>query len=155
MLAMEQFHIPQVVLWTRRAQGGYEVSSAGDKRFSALYALMPDERTLETHYQCDVKGYNPGGHDWRMGKGKPPLKPMSPQKLFYNYLHLWREWCYHHPELFDELMDTVLNGSRLLTDCFAYTPVSQARALAWLINERLAFEAQERPLGHLSLSPQP
>lgn len=35
---------------------GYEVSSSGDKRFSALFAKMADGRTIEEHYQCDIKG---------------------------------------------------------------------------------------------------
>ena len=40
--------------WTRK--GGYEVSTAGDWRFSALTARLDDGRTIEMHYQCDVKG---------------------------------------------------------------------------------------------------
>ena len=46
-------------VWQRR--GGYEVSSIGDKRFSAMYAVMPDGRTIEQWYQCDLKGYDIGG----------------------------------------------------------------------------------------------
>lgn len=38
------------IRWSRR--GGYEVSSKGDRRFSALIALMPDGRTIEQWYQC-------------------------------------------------------------------------------------------------------
>ncbi len=33
---------------------GYEVSSIGDIRFSALFARLEDGRTIEQHYQCDV-----------------------------------------------------------------------------------------------------
>lgn len=40
--------------WGRRTRPGYEVSSKGDKRFSALFAKMPDGRSIEMHYQCDV-----------------------------------------------------------------------------------------------------
>ena len=56
--------------WARRDKNGYEVSSKGDKRFSALYARMLDGRTIEEHYQCDVKGYDVGGTNWKLGKGK-------------------------------------------------------------------------------------
>lgn len=35
--------------WKR--YGGYEVSTHGDKRFSAFCALMPDGRSIEMHYQ--------------------------------------------------------------------------------------------------------
>ena len=45
--------------WSRR--GGYECSSKGDKRFSAFTARLPDGRTIEEHYQCDIKSYEPGG----------------------------------------------------------------------------------------------
>ena len=39
-------------IWQRR--GGYEVSSKGDKRFSALNAVLPDGLSIEVHYQCRV-----------------------------------------------------------------------------------------------------
>ena len=43
-----------MVKWSRF--GGYEVSSKGDVRFSALYARFPVEyfngRTIEQIYQC-------------------------------------------------------------------------------------------------------
>lgn len=32
--------------WKRYDKNGYEVSSAGDKRFSAFYAKMPDGRSF-------------------------------------------------------------------------------------------------------------
>ncbi len=119
--------------WAR--YGGYEVSSRGDKRFSAFYATMPDGRTIEEHYQCDVKGYEPGGRNWRLGKGKPPLvaRPMFPE-----YLCLWMIWAQHHPKLIDELARTCIkppyNG--WLSDRFATTPVNQAHALSVILNAR-------------------
>lgn len=67
--------------------GGYEVSTAGDKRFSALVARI-DGRTIEAHYQCDVKGYAPGSSDWKLGKGKPPLDPSV--DTYGAYLQLWK-----------------------------------------------------------------
>ena len=53
------------------AQSGkatYEVSTAGDKRFSALNATLSDGKTIEYHYQVNIKGYD----SIKAGKGKPP-----------------------------------------------------------------------------------
>lgn len=128
-------------LSTRHAIGaslstGYEVSSKGDARFSALFATMPDGRTLEMHYQCDVKGFEPGGKTWKLGKGKPPKNGKSPDELFDDYVGLWRIWAKDKTELLDELyfLATVFDCN--LKDSFAKTPVNQAVALATLINER-------------------
>ena len=110
--------------WYRRHANGYEVSSKGDKRFSAFYARMPDGRSIEDHYQCDVKGYP----SWRDGKGKPPLRVCN---LWAEYLHLWRVWASHNPQLMQELA-----VHPILTDMFCKTPVNQAHALATLLNER-------------------
>lgn len=117
--------------WKRR--GGYEVSSVGDKRFSALHAKMADGRTIEMHYQLDVKGYDPGGRNWRLGKGKPPLVEVD---LWEAYLALWREWSQLHLPLMRVLYIKARDESGgVLSDCFASTPVSQARALAVILNE--------------------
>jgi hypothetical protein len=89
--------------WTRYGKG-YSVCSRGDKRFSALFAKMPDGRTLEMWYQCDEghgKGYQPGGRDWRLGKGKPPLDVTV--DLWGAYLGLWRIWADSNPALITEL----------------------------------------------------
>lgn len=43
--------------WSRKSNNGYEVSSQGDKRFSALYARLKDGRTIEEAYQLDVKNF--------------------------------------------------------------------------------------------------
>ncbi len=118
--------------WQRRGKG-YEVSTKGDKRFSAFRAVMPDGRTLEMHYQVDVKKYQPGGTDWRLGKGKPPLDPTV--DLWKEYLQLWTIWAARHPELMEELYQTVALYDHTLTDCFAATPVNQAHALSVLLNE--------------------
>lgn len=73
--------------YTSQRYGGYEVSSRGDSRFSALFARMPDGRSIESHYQCDVKGYSPGSNNWRLGKGKPPLD--KSKDLWAEYMALW------------------------------------------------------------------
>jgi hypothetical protein len=116
--------------YSRYADRGYEVSSAGDRRFSALNAEMEDGRTIEEHYQCDVKGYDPGGTQWRLGKGKPPLRKRD---TWPEYLDLWRRWAALNPKLIAELR--LKAHGRTLTDRFANGPVSQARALAQILNE--------------------
>ncbi|WP_396190440.1 hypothetical protein [Flavobacterium sp.] len=122
------------IKWTRRGDG-YEVSSIGDRRFSAFFAIMPDGRSLEEHYQCDVKGYDPGGTNWKLGKGKPPLNKSL--DLFEEYLKLWRIWADQHPDLIDELLGIVCIRGGYLKDTFAMTRVNQAHALSLILNERL------------------
>lgn len=94
---------------------------------------MPDGRTLECHYQCDVKAYNPGGTNWRDYKGKPPLDPSI--DLYHEYKGLWLQWVNNNYTLFNELRVLAVAHGGLLTDCFATTEVSQARALAELLND--------------------
>lgn len=117
--------------WTRYGKG-YEVSTDGDRRFSALYAKMADGRTVEMHYQLDVKGYQPGGTDWRLGKGKPPLDTSI--DLWQEYLKLWKLWAKDHPNLMSELRACAAVSGYKLSDKFAKTEVSQARALAYILN---------------------
>lgn len=115
--------------WARYAEDGYEVSSAGDKRFSALHALLQDGRTIEEAYQLDVKGYRTQGNDWRLGKGKPPLRPCN---LWEEYLQLWEQWADENHAL---IIDLSLRAyGKTLTDRFAKTEISQARALATILN---------------------
>lgn len=111
---------------------GYEVSSKGDRRFSAFYARMSDGRSIEEHYQCDVKGYDPGGTNWRLGKGKPPLDRSL--DTWQAYLALWKCWAEANPRLIDELRKRADENGRVLRDRFASTPVNQARALAAILN---------------------
>jgi hypothetical protein len=116
--------------WARFRKGGYEVSTAGDKRFSALNARLWDGRTIEEAYQLDVKGYREEGNDWRIGKGRPPLHGVD---LWKEYLELWRTWAYENPELIQRLREATVNF--VLTDKFSTTGISQARALATILNE--------------------
>lgn len=117
--------------WSRVVGNGYEVSSAGDSRFSALHARLADGRTIEEAYQLDVKGYREQGNDWRLGKGKPPLVPMSADEQWLAYRALWEQWGHENPALVEELRG--LARGKTLTDRFAATPVSQARALAEIL----------------------
>lgn len=119
-----------MVTWKR--YGGYEVSSKGDKRFSAFCAVLPDGRTIEGHYQCDVKGYQPGGKNWRLGKGKPPLD--TSKDLYAEYLALWKTWAVAHPALIEELRMLVASNGNVISDRFASSDVNQARALAEILN---------------------
>lgn len=128
--------IPTEFSWTRYGKG-YSVCSRGDKRFSALFAKMPDGRTLEMWYQCDEghgKGYQPGGRNWRLGKGKPPLD--TTVDLWQEYLKLWRIWADLNPNLIIELRSMAGLFNCTLSDMFATTPVNQARALAVILTER-------------------
>ena len=116
--------------WTVSGKG-YEVTTRGDKRFSAFVARMPDGRTIEDHYQVSVKGYR----TWREGKGRPPLDPSV--DLFVEYLKLWKTWAFHHPDLIDELLVVLKNHNDTLKDRFATTRVNQAHALSVILNERI------------------
>lgn len=114
---------------------GYEVSSKGDKRFSALFAVMPDGRTLEAHYQCDSKAFNPGGTNWRDYKGKPPAVRMTEIELYEKYLNLWKIWAKGHPDWMEELRQHAIYNGYVLRDSFARTKINQARALSQILSE--------------------
>lgn len=118
--------------WARYAEDGYEVSSVGDVRFSALCARLRDGRTIEEAYQLDVKGYRLHGDSWRLGKGKRPLFPMSPEETWVAYLALWEQWAEENPALIADLRHRA--AGRPLTDQYAKTAISQARALAEILN---------------------
>ena len=120
-------------MFTWKRYGGYEVSSRGDSRFSAFNATMPDGRSIEQHYQCDVKGYDPGGRNWQLGKGRPPLDPST--DLWEEYLSLWRQWSKNNLPLMRELYRAAKEKDKVLSDRFATTPVNQAHALATVLNE--------------------
>lgn len=120
-----------MIVWKRF--GGYECSSKGDKRFSAFTAKLLDGRSIEQHYQCDVKGYQPGGTNWKLGKGKPPLD--TTKDLYVEYLKLWRTWASCNLPLMRELYSAARLNNWTLSDRFATSDVNQARALADILNE--------------------
>lgn len=163
--------------WGRTSNDSYEVSSRGDKRFSALVATFKKGTiidgvdvggmTIENVYQKVIK---------KSGKGKAPAKdsilrhdPVTrkedadfletlPKDLssaiakdfigeksatkeqledysyYRGYLPLWQEWAKQHPELIEELRENA--KGKTLTDRFANTRVSQARALADILNSQ-------------------
>ncbi len=124
--------------WGRQAyhdEVGYEVSTAGDKRFSALCARLRDGRTIEEAYQLDVKGYRKQSNAWEFGKGKPPLTPMTPDELYRAYLALWVQWAKENPSATLDLYYHALG--KKLTDKFGWGETSQARALCYILNRML------------------
>lgn len=61
--------------WARYSNNGYEVSSKGDKRFSALHARLNNGKTIEEIYQLYIKGYRSVTESFMEGKGKPAIVP--------------------------------------------------------------------------------
>lgn len=120
-------------LFTWNKAGGYEVSSAGDKRFSALFAKLSNGLTIEVVYQCRIKGYDPHGVNWRLGKGRPSLIPNV--NLRKEYLQLWRTWAYENLPLMRELYVLGRNHDYVLSDRFATSENNQANALSIVLNE--------------------
>lgn len=128
-------------------RGTYEVSTAGDKRFSALNVTFAEGtiidgvdvsgKTIEYVYQNVIK---------KSGKGKAPAKNsilnldgknLTKEELedfsyHKGYLPLWQEWAKQNPALISELK--AKSAGKTLTDKFARTKVSQARALTDILN---------------------
>lgn len=131
----EKSNTKDVFTWAQYSPNNYEVSSIGDKRFSALYAKLKDGRTIEEAYQLDIKGFRIQGNDWKLGKDKPPLRKISKEQSWNEYKELWRIYLNENPALKEDLL--VKAKGKVLTDKFAITDVSQARALAELLNEEV------------------
>lgn len=172
--------------YARTSNNNYEVSSRGDKRFSALYAKFKNGTiidgvdvsgmTIEDVYQKVIKksgkgkapaensivhrnywyqyfedsdgdelqkDYNlPNGLLNRMNgdyitksKGLANLTEEELEDISYymGYLPLWQEWAKQNPDLIEELANKA--KGKVLTDAFANTNVSQARALADILNQ--------------------
>lgn len=120
-------------MYTWKRYDGYECSSKGDTRFSALFAQLPDGRTIEEAWQLDCKGYRVHTDNWRDAKGKPPLEGFNP--TYVDYKELWATWAKANPELMRDLAAKSALRDYCLSDMFASTNISQARALAELLNE--------------------
>ena len=123
--------------WSRYRANGYEVSSKGDKRFSALYARLRDGRTIEEAYQLDVKGYRSIGYSWQQAKqdrgAHAPIR-LTKEQLWNAYLALWQQWAKENPALIQDLR--LKSQGKVLTDMFAGDYVTQARALAQILTEQ-------------------
>lgn len=123
---------PTEFTWSR--YGGYECSTKGDKNFSAFCAILSDGRSIEEHYQCDIKGYQPGGKNWKLGKGKPALNDTT--NLWLEYLKLWVIWSRINPDKIEFLTTKAIEHNYILSDRFATSPINQARALSVILNKR-------------------
>lgn len=128
--------------WTGKGGEGFEVTTKGNalgRQFSAFNAMMPDGRSIEQWYQCDIKGYAPGGRDWRLGKGKPARFAFPGDQLWQMYLSLYRLWSIRNSHLLFELKEAAAAHDNTLSDMFANSndpnSINQARALAQIINE--------------------
>ena len=121
--------------WSRFHSNGYELSSQGDKRFSALFARLKDGRTIEEAYQLDIKGYRKLRFDWRQAKkdrGINAPNRLTESERYIEYLKLWQQWALENPSLVEDLR--IKASGKVLTDKFATSSVSQARALADILN---------------------
>lgn len=121
---------PTSTTWERHNLNGYECSSKGDKRFSALYATI-NGQTIEYLYQVKIKGYP----SIKEGKGNPPLTNLTPEDTWQCYLGLWRAYFQQNPLLYIELRKT--RDGTTFTDCFATTEINQARAISELVNTHI------------------
>lgn len=97
-----------------------------------MFARLPDGRTIEEAWQLDLKGHRAYSNNWRDGKGKPPLEGFDPS--YEDYKALWVTWAKANPELMRELATLAQTKENYLSDVFASTAVSQARALSEILN---------------------
>ena len=137
----------QKVEWSRYSNNSYEVSSKGDRRFSALNATFKQGtvidgvdvggKTIEDVYQSVIKKSRKGQAPAKDSKlYNESLKTREERENFSyteGYLPLWKEWAKQNPKLIEELREK--SKGKTLTDRFANTRVSQARALADILNE--------------------
>ena len=173
-IKFDKLKVQQKTQWAVTSDNNYEVSSAGDSRFSAFNAKLkpgtkilgvtvPEEKStfiagkstttnsIEYVYQALIK---------KSSKGVPPpknsmlynesLKTKEEKEDYsYNvgYLPLWQEWASQNPELIEDLR--AKSAGKVLTDKFAdKTRVSQARALADILNSNNTqqFQPQQTPI---------
>ena len=132
--------------WGKTSDNNYEVSTRGDKRFSALNATFKKGTviegvdvggmTIEDVYQSVIKKSKKGQAPSKDSKlYNESLKTKEEREDFSyteGYLPLWQEWAKQNPELIEELRTKA--AGKTLTDQFANTRVSQARALADILN---------------------
>lgn len=196
---IKELRKPSNIGWARTAENGYEVSTRGDKRFSALVATFNKGtiidgvdvggRTIEDVYQSVIKksrkGQAPskdsilnldkvesdgvpswikeelgdrlprdlwhklygvyGGNYEAVGEPVPEITKKDREDFSYyiGYLPLWQEWARQNPQLMDELR--IKAQGKTLTDQFANTRVSQARALSEILGGPEAQTVEERP----------
>ena len=94
-------------------------------------------RAIGEAYQLDVKGYRVLGYTWQEAKKDTgvhaPIR-LSEDELWNGYLSLWRQFAEENPDLVADLMRK--SSGKVLTDMFASSSVSQARAWAVILSEK-------------------
>ena len=126
--------------WARRVKRGepyYECSSKGDKRFSAIFAKIKSlgNKSIEEIYQLDLKGYRNKVKHWKEAKGLPPLNNKTEDELFKEYVSLWKLYFKENPELLKEISQKAIG--KTITDMFGVTSINQARAIAYILNNKI------------------
>ena len=119
--------------WGKYSEG-YEVSLSGDSRFAEDNAVLAGGRTILEVYNCDVKGYCPGGTNWKLGYNKAPVDRTV--DLWEEYLGLWREWALLNPNLLEELRVLASFHDCSLNCKTATDNINAARALTTILNEK-------------------
>lgn len=122
--------------WSRypsNNKSNYEFSSKGDKRFSPLFAMLPDGRLIEEAYQLDIKGYRKYTNEWREAKGKPPLNDLSKHQMFTKFRRLFVTLLESDPILLTDFIELSKKYENFV-DRFASTEINQARALCDIAN---------------------
>ena len=71
-----------------------------------------------------------------IGESQATREQLEDYSYYRGYLPLWQEWAKQNPELIEELREK--SKGKVLTDKFANTRVSQARALADILNESIS-----------------
>lgn len=118
--------------WSRkekRKSKNYEFSSKGDKRFSPLYAKLPNGQTVEDWYHRDLKGYGDSIGHWIEVKGKPPIVPMTEEYQYQAFKNKLIEFLFNDRPLLAEFIQIAKTHDNFV-DRFATTKINQARAYA-------------------------
>ena len=104
--------------------GTYEVSSKGDRRFSALYAKFKDGDSVELKW-AKAKGYN------SIKEAKNKKAKVANFNYWKTYLGIWQAWARENPDLIESLRKD--SKGRTLSDKLAKTTNNQARALTEIL----------------------
>lgn len=117
---------------------GFEVSTRGTtegKRFSAFNARIKarGNKSIEDIYQIDIKGGEKIGPGRYSKKGPGYDGPLSYDELYAQYKQLWREWFNENPQRLQEIAQ--LTEGKMITDQFARSDISQARAIFEILEE--------------------
>jgi len=129
--------------WAQSVENGepnFEVSSAGDKRFSAGWAEIGN-RTIEDIWQVDFKGgvkNGPGRFDYTTKSKDPapgsPASKMNEEEQYAAYKNLWVRFFASNPQLLEEA--SRLSRGKVITDKYARRSINQARAIDDILTER-------------------